>query len=72
MSPSEINTARDILTIRETVWNGRSHWMHVTHNGAVAICEQRAGKEETAMVSIPRRTFQAMMDWYLKDQESKP
>jgi len=37
--------------------------------GEVFIHAQRDGEQSTADIRIPRRTFDRMVDWYLKDQK---
>ena len=69
MSPAEAKVARGAAQLRQSVWDGERHWMMVTHNG-IAIYEQRTGEDAKSCIQIPRRTFNAMMDWYLRDQHA--
>jgi hypothetical protein len=32
--------------------------------GYVFVCQQRDGEKATAKIEIPRRAFDAMIDWY--------
>lgn len=67
MSPAEAKCERDLIGLRETCWEGRGHWILVGHD-SVCIREQRRGEPATGSVTIPRRTWDAMMTWYFKDQ----
>lgn len=69
MSPSDCKNGYDQLRLKTSVWDGRRYWMHVRHDAAISIVAQRDGQPETEYITIPRRTFQAMLNWYLKDQE---
>ncbi len=69
MIPAAVKSARDAMQLDSSVWNGREYWMLVQHDGAVRILKQRIGEESTEQIYIPRRTFAAMVEWYLREQK---
>ena len=70
MIPSDCRSQRDVCRLRRSIWEGRQHWISVQHDG-VYIATQRTGEPPAGEVTIPRRTFQAMLDWYLRDQAAE-
>ena len=66
--PADVANERDWLGLQTSTWNGTEFWMLVQHDGAVSICQQCNGERVTASITIPRRTFQRMLDWYYRPQ----
>jgi hypothetical protein len=72
VSPSAVKSNRDVLQLQTSAWDGKSFWMLVNHDGSVCIKNQRLGEPTTESIHIPRRTFQAMLDWYEREQIPRP
>lgn len=72
MIPSDVKCERDLLRLRESAWDGVNHYMLVNHNGSVTITQQRLGEAPDGSVTIARRTFHAMLDWYHREQPLLP
>jgi len=62
-TPREARTFDEIYELPEDNWSGKTHWLMIDQ-GFVSIVEQRMGEQSTAKIEIPRRTFDAMIDWY--------
>lgn len=65
----ECKTLEDISLLKRDNYSCESYWI-IADEREVTIREQRAGHESTARIRIPRRQFNAMIDFYQRDQDA--
>lgn len=62
-TPREAHTLDAICELPEDNWTAEAHWL-LLNEDFVAIVKQRMGEEPAAEIEMPRRDFDAMIDWY--------
>ena len=68
MSPSEVRSSRDQLALKTCEARFGQHWALVQHDGRIYLRKQQQGMPPEGEISIPARTFAAIVDWYLRKQ----
>jgi hypothetical protein len=71
MRPIDARRQGDLEALRTHNWDGKAHWLLLNNDGksTVTIAGQGKGESATAKIRIPRKTFDAMVRWYLRDQK---
>lgn len=70
MRPRDAKTETDICRLRSDHTDTETHWLMV-NGGHVTLTAQRVGEKPTESMEIPRRTFCAMVDWYMREQKPR-
>lgn len=64
LSPSECSSISDILSLKESCLTLSQFWIMVQHDGAAIIADQSPGEPARKIITIPRKTFHKMIEWY--------
>ncbi len=67
ISPKEAKGLRGICKLKEDNSETKNHWIMVCEDG-VHLCKQRHGEPATAKITISKREFNKLIEWYLKKQ----
>ena len=69
MKPRDAQKAADLRNLAEdNYWLG-DYW--ILHSGnTVTIAQQQKGSEPTQSITIPRQTFNSMVDWMMREQQT--
>lgn len=70
MTPREAKTLDQICKLQTDGKDTKEAWL-IVDEGEVTICTQRNGEEATGKVRLSRRTFEALIRWYDKDQKER-
>ncbi|MEN6430777.1 MAG: hypothetical protein ABFC80_08090 [Coriobacteriales bacterium] len=71
MRPRDARTFEQISSLQSECKETKHYWLMVNEDGTVALREQITGAYVTASMNIPRREWNALVDWYMKEQEPK-
>jgi len=63
MTPREAKTRDDVANLKRDNISFPNFWM-MAIEGEVTICEQTPGEHPKNTVTIPRKVFNQMVDWY--------
>lgn len=67
LSPKEARTYEQLCSLRATLWNCKWGWI-LTADGEITIQHQPRGEPRIQEITIPKRVFDKMVEWYLKPQ----
>jgi hypothetical protein len=70
MRPRDVRRATDIRKLSEDNFTVGNYWVLV-EGTSVVICEQ-SGPQRKQFLRLPRQTFDALADWYFRDQRPTP
>lgn len=62
-TPREARTYNQICE-RPRDWKGYGDWSLMISEGVVVLSEQAMGESRAQHIEIPRRAFNALIDWY--------
>ncbi len=68
MRPRDTKTQKDLLNQKSDNKSTKDYWILDNGNG-VTIAHQRNGNKSVWMVRLPKKQFNALIDWYNKDQK---
>lgn len=69
LRPCDCTSIGDILSIgRSYQESGMRYGMQIQHDGAVILTDHIPGHIQTGSVTIPRRNFQRLLEWYHAEQ----
>lgn len=69
MRPRDATTERKQMKLRRDNKCTETGWILVdASRGTVTLCKQGVGENSDGMVAMPRRTFNALIDWYNREQ----
>lgn len=68
LSPMNARTLNELCSLQRDNWAYGDFWIMVDGN-EVVLAAQKHGESATGSVSIPRRHFKELVQWYMRDQE---
>jgi hypothetical protein len=69
LRPSDCTRISDILSLNQSYQQyGGRYEMLIQHDGAVILSDHVPGQPQTGSVTIPRRHFQRLIEWYHTEQ----
>lgn len=68
MRPYDAKADSDLMKLRRDIKDTDDFW--ILHAGDhITLAEQRVGEPAKAMLTIPRRDFNKLIRWYMRDQK---
>lgn len=67
MTPRQAKTFKQICQLQTDNKDTKEGWI-IIDGGNVSLCNQRRGESATGDVKFSRRAFNALIDWYNRDQ----
>lgn len=67
MRPRDTKTFKQICKLRTDNHDTKDGWI-IIDVGEVLLCNQRNGEASTGQVKFSRRAFNALIDWYQREQ----
>jgi hypothetical protein len=71
LSPRQAKTFDDVCKLNTDNHSLKDYWICLTGNNKINITKQRVGASSTESISIDRKSFNHLIDWYLKPQKLK-
>lgn len=72
LRPCDCTRIADVLSLDRSYQEfGGRFGMLIQHDGAVILTDHVSGQPETGSVTIPRRHFQRLLEWYQTEQPNK-
>lgn len=72
MKPRNVRTESQQAKLQRDNKCSEEGWILVdASRGTVTLCKQRAGGNSEGMTVLPREDFNALIDWYNRDQAPK-
>jgi hypothetical protein len=69
LRPSDCTRLADVLSLDRSYQEfGGRYGMLIQHDGAVILTDHVPGQPQTGSVTIPRRQFQRLVEWYQTEQ----
>jgi hypothetical protein len=65
LSPRQAKTNAEVCALRRDNLSAGNFWMLVD-DGEVTITAQKPGESSTAMITMSKRNFNRLIDWYNK------
>lgn len=70
LSPKEAKTIKEVCSLETDNYSTKDFWIMVDPcNKDVTIMNQRVGESATQKISIHKKDFNKLIEWYLKDQK---
>lgn len=70
MKPIDCNSEEAVCSLSESVVETKDFWM-LTDGNTIVIHRQTSGESSQEAVRIPKRTFDAFVRWYQRDQRER-
>ena len=71
LRPCDCESIADVFSLNASTESSGRWNMLIQHDGAVILTEQRRFERPTAEITIPRGTFQRLIEWYQTEQPNK-
>ena len=68
LSPRKTVTFNQICSLQTDNAGTKNFWIQLDV-GSVHLCEQTSGEAAKGSLTIPRRDFNKLIEWYLKEQK---
>lgn len=68
IKPRDATTERAHLRLQTDNWETKNFWILLNAQGGVTLAKQRNGENAEWIVQVPFRDFNALVDWYLREQ----
>ena len=68
MKPRDARRFSQIVKLQTDNWHTSDGWILI-EGKVVTLTNQRCGESSTGQVTFTRRSFNALMDWYNRDQK---
>ena len=68
LAPKDAKTEQQVRQLKRKSYQAETAWISVESN-SVFICEQVFGTPALGRVILQRKTFDAMIRWYFREQE---
>ena len=68
MRPYDCKTIDQVCALRRDNFDAGDFWI-ITDGYNVSLAEQKVGEKSTGMVTIPRREFNRLVTWYMREQK---
>jgi hypothetical protein len=70
LSPRKAKTFNQICSLQTDGKHTKNSWICLNSGSSIAIHNQRNGEESTGRVVISKREFNALIDWYNREQKT--
>lgn len=67
MTPRTARTMRELVSLERDNYETKDGWI-IVDGFSVTVAAQESGKSPTGIVKLNRRTFNALIDWYNREQ----
>lgn len=71
-APADCRTFNQVCELERDGVHTKSSWLSVAHGGTVHIYNQVIGEPSTGNVTLTKREFMRMYEWYMKPQKLTP
>lgn len=71
IAPRNSKTLKEVCSMPSDNYGGRTHWILANHQ-TVTIAQWKKGQTNTNMVTLKKKQFNELIDWYLREQKLKP
>jgi hypothetical protein len=68
LSPRKARTDNELCQMRRDNFDTDNHWI-LTDTFRVTIAAQKLGEGATQSITVPRKTFDKLVDWYMREQK---
>lgn len=71
MRPRDAKTLKQVCDLRTDNFDVKGGWVLLDGNGkySITIARQVEGHAVTQQINIPRREFNQIVDWYMREQK---
>ena len=68
LRPMDCETIADVLSLDRSYQKSGRYSMLIQHDGAVILADHVSGEPQTAAITIPRRNFHRLLEFYTGEQ----
>lgn len=70
LSPRKARTFKQMVSLKTDNHHTKESWILLMEGNSICISNQRNGEALTASITIQRKDFNRLIDWYNKEQKT--